>query len=333
MADRIAILSHGKLQVVGSGLQLKSDYGVGYHLYLSVSIGVHKSKNTINDWHHFAKENIDQLLHPLDSLIMEKVPGAFRQRHDQHTLDNFEPSLINEEYQKQDEIKEKPSSTGVLMTVAYTLPLQATGHFASLFDGLNAFTDVSISVSNASTENLQQAQLHLIEFGLSMTSLEEVFLELGKKDKTIDTASTFKKSPIQNNRNDASDAQASHICSNSNGCNDSPLKIATPAVPTLTRQLKALLIKRSLSSRRDRKSLFIQLFAPVLLVAVSYAFQFISNVDIGGSLQAVPLGIPTLVYNAENENTTSFPVTWNTSTCASVLGQCINICDVKRILI
>ena len=87
-------------------------------------------------------------------------------------------------------------------------------------------------------------------------------------------------------------------------------------MPTLGGQLRALLRKQGLASRRDRKSLFIQLFVPVMLVGISYAFQFINNVDTGSSLDPVNLGIDTLSYVSKNHPyNSSFPVSWEDTGC------------------
>jgi len=280
LGDHIAVLSRGKLQVSGPGLSLKSKYGLGYHLIVSVEVA--SSNQGMPDSHH------SKLLSDLDETIFRLVPGSSRE-HDGHadTASTTEWKAID--------------GKRVASTVTYTLPLDSTGYFPKLFDRLNEM----------STESAR-SPLVVAEYGLSMATLEEVFLRLGQEQEEADKLEREGESTSE----DVNDVSISDPKS---GEYVSALKISGAVHPTLGKQLKALLTKRGLSSRRDRKSLFIQIFAPVLLVGISYAFQFISNVDMGSSLDPVPLGIPTLKYEhyeAANYQT-SFPVTWEPSGCTN----------------
>ncbi|EGD78617.1 hypothetical protein PTSG_11760 [Salpingoeca rosetta] len=113
LADRKAILSHGRVQCVGSSLFLKSRYGVGYHL-------------------HVAKDA------SFDHTAVTELVSTHVQ------------SVVPE------------SSQSSTTEVSYALPHAETRNFGPLFQSLSQ----------------QRQALGLRSFGVSMTTLEEVFVRL-----------------------------------------------------------------------------------------------------------------------------------------------------------
>ncbi|XP_048411407.2 ATP-binding cassette sub-family A member 5 isoform X2 [Stegostoma tigrinum] len=128
LADRKAVISQGQLKCVGSSLFLKSKFGVGYNLRMSVNESCYPDKVTSLVKHHIPNAELSQL----------------------HELD-----------------------------LAYTLPLQDVNKFAGLFEDLDRCTNLGID-----------------SYGVSMTSLDEVFLKL-EEESEIDQAdySVFTKDP------------------------------------------------------------------------------------------------------------------------------------------
>ncbi|XP_048466975.1 ATP-binding cassette sub-family A member 5 isoform X2 [Rhincodon typus] len=128
LADRKAVISQGQLKCVGSSLFLKSKFGVGYNLRMSVNESCYPDKVTSLVKHHIPNAELSQL----------------------HELD-----------------------------LAYTLPLQDVNKFAGLFEDLDGRTNLGID-----------------SYGVSMTSLDEVFLKL-EEESEIDQAdySVFTKDP------------------------------------------------------------------------------------------------------------------------------------------
>ncbi|XP_072414639.1 cholesterol transporter ABCA5 isoform X1 [Chiloscyllium punctatum] len=128
LADRKAVISQGQLKCVGSSLFLKSKFGVGYNLRMSVNESCYPDKVT--------------------SLVKYHIPNAeFSQLHE--------------------------------LDLAYTLPLQDVNKFSGLFEDLDSRTNLGID-----------------SYGVSMTSLDEVFLKL-EEESEIDQAdySVFTKDP------------------------------------------------------------------------------------------------------------------------------------------
>ncbi|KAK9407059.1 ATP-binding cassette sub-family A member 10-like [Crotalus adamanteus] len=110
LSDRKAIISHGRLQCVGSSLFLKKKWGLGYHLRMHT-----------NEFCNFER---------ITSLVKHHIPAAKKSGQRENEL-------------------------------SYTLPLQNVDTFSDLFSDMDHQTD-----------------LGLINYGVTMTTLEDVFLKL-----------------------------------------------------------------------------------------------------------------------------------------------------------
>ncbi|KAM3848199.1 ABC-type organic anion transporter ABCA8-like [Vipera latastei] len=110
LSDRKAIISHGRLQCVGSSLFLKKKWGIGYHLRMHT-----------NEFCNFER---------ITSLVKHHIPAAKKSGQRENEL-------------------------------SYTLPLQNVDKFSDLFCDMDHQTD-----------------LGLINYGVTMTTLEDVFLKL-----------------------------------------------------------------------------------------------------------------------------------------------------------
>ncbi|CAL8264080.1 unnamed protein product [Arctogadus glacialis] len=128
LADRKAVISRGQLRCVGSSLYLKTKWGVGYHLRMSLGDGC-------------KTESIQEV-------VQQHVPTAtlLRQRDTELT---------------------------------FTLPFESIDAFTGLFSELDS-----------------QAHLGVVNYGVSMTTLEDVFLRL-EAEAEVDQAdySVFTQDP------------------------------------------------------------------------------------------------------------------------------------------
>lgn len=133
LADRIAVVSSGELQCVGSSLFLKSRYGVGYNMTL-------------------VKASRDVNLHVLTRLVKTYVPTA----------------------------KVLSTAGG---EVVFRLPMSETKRFPSLLRSIEA----------------ERENIGVGAYGVSMTTLEEVFLRIGvevRKREEKEEAETFTSSSV-----------------------------------------------------------------------------------------------------------------------------------------
>ena len=121
LGDRIGIMSHGKLQCVGSSRFLKAHYGAGYRVVCERG-----------------PESDEKSLTKFDDLIAETLPGGQRV-----------PTLA----------KRKIAEP----TFEATLPLASVDTFATFFHALDDKLD----------------DLDIASYGLTITTLEEVFLAVG----------------------------------------------------------------------------------------------------------------------------------------------------------
>ncbi|XP_070793816.1 ABC-type organic anion transporter ABCA8-like isoform X1 [Pituophis catenifer annectens] len=110
LSDRKAIISHGRLQCVGSSLFLKKKWGIGYHLRMHT-----------NEFCDFER---------ITSLVKHHIPAAKKSGQRENEL-------------------------------SYILPLQNVDKFSDLFNDMD-----------------HQTNLGLINYGVTMTTLEDVFLRL-----------------------------------------------------------------------------------------------------------------------------------------------------------
>jgi len=144
-------------------------------------------------------------------------------------------------------------ATHVGTELSYKLPHQDSDKFADMLEELEA----------------QQKQLGLMSYGLSNTTLEEVFLAIAK-GKGVGPSHADKKTKKAHEENlnklltDRS-ARAKPFISGF------PLKV---------QQFRALLTKRVINVQRDKLAIFVQLIAPVLFVIVAMA---IGRIKFGGN--------------------------------------------------
>jgi ATP-binding cassette subfamily A (ABC1) protein 3 len=158
LGDRIAIMAEGKLQCIGSSLFLKSSYGVGYTLTVvkdqshSVSSAAVAEKSLVKKLAEFD----DMVASALDS------PEGSLSKSNQRELRERQTQQITELVQGFVPVAEPLSIVGAEQS--YRLPFSAAGGLASMFEEMEKV----------------KSKLGILEYGISVTTLEEVFMRVGR---------------------------------------------------------------------------------------------------------------------------------------------------------
>lgn len=193
LADRIAIMSQGKLECLGSSLFLKKKYGVGYYLTIVKEQGVSSPSHTkrINEF-----------------------------------ISNY--------------IKDANLMSDVHAEISFQLPMSSTSKFTEFF------TDLDKSLT----------KLELRSYGVSVTTLEEVFLKVARgenDDKNQIYGAAFEK-------------EIDFVLSRD--------RIKTSL---FLNHFIALLRKRIIWTKRDIKSLAYEIFIPILLVTFGLTLMLVPS--------------------------------------------------------
>lgn len=254
LGDRIAIMSHGKLVCCGSSHFLKKCYGVGYTLTVVKSM-LQQSNSGNNN-------------HDSNAEVSETIRAAIR-RH----------------------VPQAEALSDIGAELSMRLPFAASPHFVDLFHSMDN----------------QKEALRIAEYGISVTTLEEVFIRVGHdsgSDGLVEEEEHELDDPIQASANGCSTPLAGHnVAANElsgSGVSMDNLRgsaklamedelhqknlnaaTAAPAVAHENPQslffthFTALLAKRAIYAKRDRRMLFCQLVLPVVLVIVGLAILLI----------------------------------------------------------
>ncbi|CAH4032669.1 unnamed protein product [Pieris brassicae] len=207
LGDRIAIMSGGKLQCVGTPYFLKKHYGIGY-------------KMTIVKQEDCNVQNVTSFLR------------------------NYVPDIRD--------------NTNIGSELTYILPNEHVSKFPEM---LKKFEE-------------ERSSLKVSSYGLSVTSLEEVFMKAGAEDHDVilvqkNNYTNHNNSvvvPIENNRN--------HFA------NNEPLQKVKGA-KLLRNHIKAMFLKLAYNSMRNKLSAFIQIVTPIINITISViiarSWRFITN--------------------------------------------------------
>eukprot|EP01138_Halocafeteria_seosinensis_P011791 gb/GECG01012049.1/.p1 GENE.gb/GECG01012049.1/~~gb/GECG01012049.1/.p1 ORF type:complete len:1787 (+),score=203.96 gb/GECG01012049.1/:1-5361(+) len=247
LGDRIAILSKGKLRVCGSSLFLKSRFGLGYRLDISASVDI---KSRSSDSQREIDELVDRGAQSILELVRESVPLAKIQ----------EKNVFG--FNEQDRNNQ-------LYTMSILLPLEDSGRFAKLFSAL------------------EEANSGIHDFGISITSLEEVFLKIAEVEargdhERMDEVVQEELNQIQGSGKDTKDSS-------------SPVSSFVKPLPPITEsssqedrvsptasfmeQLKAQLWRRLRSMKRDKRGIYLQTVLPLLFIGLSFVFQSLNSIS------------------------------------------------------
>uniref|UniRef100_A0A8C2WZC7 ABC transporter domain-containing protein n=1 Tax=Cyclopterus lumpus TaxID=8103 RepID=A0A8C2WZC7_CYCLU len=251
LGDRIAIISHGKMRCCGSSLFLKKRFGSGYYLTL-VRDGNEKMTAQRNGIiHHQAKEEEDC---PSRNSSLDDGIGS-------QIWDNCDPSGRNviSVSATLDQIVRRHVPEAVFLEsigqeITYILPYGGArdGTFALLFQGLD----------------LGMADLGLTSYGISDTTLEEIFLKVAE-DTGVDAEIPSKVTRCLHAITSYGDKRCDNASVNGKG------STVITGWELIRRQFLALFIKRFHHARRSRKGLIAQVVLPAVFVCLSLIFSLI----------------------------------------------------------
>ena len=138
LGDRIAIMSKGSLKCCGSPLFLKSKYGDGYSLVIT--------KNKLN-------ENEEKPAHLEEAAGSFVSPASVIIKSATNTSKTIEDLVKNM-------IPNAKISSNINSEISFILPTEETEKFSGLFERLEK----------------EKEHLDILNIGISVTTLEEVFL-------------------------------------------------------------------------------------------------------------------------------------------------------------
>ncbi|KAK3091975.1 hypothetical protein FSP39_024134 [Pinctada imbricata] len=188
--------------------------------------------------------------------------------------------------------------------LAYTLPLDKVSNFSDLF------TELEKQSTSVSTH---AEAMGIKSYGVSMTTLEEVFLKLEEDDAITDLHEL-----VTANDNYESKKKSNSLSIHDNG----DTTIHLPEIETNTdkflnvprseenlklRQFKAMCRLKALKLWRNKPLLVINLFVPVILVVVGLVVSQISTNTGPDNSDPTPLNMDTAIYTYSGSATSGLP--------------------------
>ncbi|KAF7230341.1 phospholipid-transporting ATPase ABCA1 isoform X1 [Nothobranchius furzeri] len=279
LGDRVAIISHGRMRCCGSSLFLKKSFGSGYYLTLVRSGTEKMSAQRGNVTQTQAKETQPETDCPCRDSLDEGIGS--------HTWDNSDLTDLTAVAQLvRCHVPEAVFLESIGQEITFILPYSGArdGTFAALFQKLD----------------LAMADLGLTSYGISDTTLEEIFLKVAE-DTGVDAELPATQEPLvrdwKRSSRDSRRNSVANVCSKTEHFNrTSELKEKFSrkvedckkrasingrgsAVITgwklIRRQFLALFIKRFHHARRSRKGLIAQVVLPAFFVCLSLIFSLI----------------------------------------------------------
>uniref|UniRef100_A0A667Y439 P-type phospholipid transporter n=1 Tax=Myripristis murdjan TaxID=586833 RepID=A0A667Y439_9TELE len=248
LGDRIAIISHGKLRCCGSSLFLKKRFGSGYYLTL-VRDGDEKMTNQRGG---LGKDHPSRSSSPDDGIGSQNWSNS----------DPSDLTAVGKLVRRH--VPEAVFLESIGQEITYILPYGGArdGTFALLFKELD----------------LEMADLGLTSYGISDTTLEEIFLKVAE-DTGVDTDTPSKMklhTPYLLARDDLllSPLMSTVDTQRVAGISGRGSTIIT-GWELIRRQFLALFIKRFHHARRSRKGLIAQVVLPAVFVCLSLIFSLI----------------------------------------------------------
>ncbi|XP_061566340.1 phospholipid-transporting ATPase ABCA1-like [Cololabis saira] len=275
LGDRIAIISHGKMRCCGSSLFLKKCFGSGYYLTL-VRDGTKKMMAQRNGMiRSQAKDKQPETGRPSRSGADDGIASK--------TCDSSDTTDLNSLTELVEcHVPEAIFLESIGQEITYILPYGGArdGTFATLFQKLD----------------LVMADLGLTSYGISDTTLEEIFLKVAE-DTGVDAEIPPPELLVRDGRRSSSESKRNSIASvhskteHINGMSGKhsgkvedlrkPTSVSGRGSMVITgwelirRQFLALFIKRFHHARRSRKGLIAQVVLPAIFVCLSLIFSLI----------------------------------------------------------
>lgn len=234
LGDKIAIMANGKLRCCGSSLYLKQKYGVGYQLSVE--------KGSRGD-------------HPEQTMILKSGSDPDAEANLAGAKTRDEDDMLT------DIVQGNITGSTVLSNAAgemqFQLPMSSSHQFVS------ALTQLDSEVANGNIDS----------YGLSFTTLEEVFLIVSRGENGQQQETTEKEST-------ALSLRGSTTLSNDDFDRNN----------LFYRHIRTLFMKRVLNFKRDRKAWLFTTILPSLLVFIG--FLFFDSLDIMATWFLVTLSFP-----------------------------------------
>uniref|UniRef100_H2YX18 ABC transporter domain-containing protein n=1 Tax=Ciona savignyi TaxID=51511 RepID=H2YX18_CIOSA len=252
LGDRIAIISHGKLKCCGSSLFLKSCFGVGYYLTLQMKDGFESSFSSSK-----------QSLSTLEGQSTVSTPSTSKETS---ILDKKSSILAQMVTDTISGVK-LYEDNGREITFVLPYSAQTDGSYAKLFEKLN----------NANAN-----------YGLTDTSLEEIFLNVAEHSKDDGKEENTKCWLLFNNNfisgllcgfhEDQTSEMIDHSISDDVSMDDTSQGIGSYKVEgnkLIRQQFLSLFVKRFHHARRNTKGIVAQVIVPAAFVALALTFALI----------------------------------------------------------
>uniref|UniRef100_A0A9J7YWA7 P-type phospholipid transporter n=1 Tax=Cyprinus carpio carpio TaxID=630221 RepID=A0A9J7YWA7_CYPCA len=268
LGDRIAIISHGRVCCCGSSLFLKKMYGRGYYLTI-------------------ARANQDRVMAQRAPLIKECDKFSVDEGICSDSISSLDPPDVADLSRLvRRHVPEAEFLEVVGQELVYVLPYTgaANGSFASLFKELD----------------LEKSALAVTSYGISDTSLEEIFLKVAE-DTGVDMESHDKKKTLKQKRRSSSRISGIQTISSALECkdanavkNDAKVRFTRRVEDTqrpmcangkgsyvimgwslIKQQFLALFIKRFHHARRSRRGIIAQVVMPAFFVCLALIFSLI----------------------------------------------------------
>ncbi|XP_068164948.1 phospholipid-transporting ATPase ABCA1-like [Antennarius striatus] len=266
LGDRIAIISHGKLRCCGSSLFLKKYFGSGYYLTL-------------------VRDGSEKMMAQRSSVINGQVVKEKDSRSD--SPDDGIASLSSDE-------GDSPDTTAVCQLVRRHVPqavfLESIGQEITFILPYSGARDGTFALLFQELD-LNGSDLGLTSYGISDTTLEEIFLKVAE-DTGVDaevSVPAAKELPVREYKRSRRAFKRSSIASvhvkaqpgvgkndsKGSGCFDGKGSRVIGGSELIRRQFLALFIKRFHYARRSRKGLIAQVVLPAIFVCMALIFSLI----------------------------------------------------------
>ena len=298
LADDVVIMADGHIAAMGTPMQLKQKYGVGYTLTLDVEtspspdIGQGASLHPASD--DPPEENVTTLgdssttVIALSSLVKRHVPSAVLLKATGVTAKGPPHPSPSSQFRQQG--GESPGSSPPSASagdISFRLPKECTSSFPPLLRELQS----------------RGKELGVLSYGLSETTLEEVFhaitlqaqyVNAVRNQQSCNSPSDSKPNsilisggPVQDNANPSSPRHRQPSQSKTSptlpvqdianpSMRTSPLPTTLSGLALWRQRFKALFLKRVLLASRDSLAVITQLLVPLLLVHLSLWVQILS---------------------------------------------------------
>ncbi|GIL83990.1 hypothetical protein Vretifemale_12715 [Volvox reticuliferus] len=313
LGDRVVILARGRVAAAGTGMELKAKYGVGYNLTLVIDPRQQQPQPPLLVSNDRDRVTAQQLLQPPTVVAVAASHGVAGPYEDLPPTTASSPEAAVIAIVRQHvPAAELLSAAGA--EVVIRLPREAAGAFPALLRDLDG--------------PVGRQQLGVASYGLSLTTLEEVFLSItAAAEQQADTR--VNGADVVNGVTSAVNTDGSTSTEPSGAVSASGVAAAPPPPPPpppahpqplhgwrlYGQQLRALLTKRALCARRDRLAVLTQLAVPLALV---YLALWISSLKVREHSQPpLELSRRTALFNR--------PLVWSASLAARNASEGCNI--------